>query len=305
MNNFTRFIHRTVIKSNLEEFFVELRKRVNFIRKFIPLRIRHKFGSMGRFIPQSESYSKNDNYLLTRDYTRFRINRSDYVQWRIFYGVRDNSLIQAKKLVRPNSVILDIGANFGAFSLRLASHIIRKNINGARVHAFEPNPTVVTNLTNNLALNPELSDIVQIHPFGLGNEKARLPFKYGPLNSGAGRIVADQNGRSFHIDVELVDDIVDAMDPNDISFIKMIVEGFEPLVFKGAAKTIEKYKPPIFFEVTPEWYAENGSSLSDILGDLKLLGYSFYGELHNELIPYDPGAFARSIQFNLFAIVEH
>jgi FkbM family methyltransferase len=294
MNNLTRFIHRSVIKSNLEEFFVALRKRINVIRKFIPLSIRHKFGSVGRFIPQSESYSKNDNYLLTRDYTRFRINRSDYVQWRIFYGVRDNSLIQAKKLVRPNSVVLDIGANFGAFSLRLASHISRKNMNGTRVHAFEPNTTVVTNLASNLALNPELSDIVTIHPFGLGNAKAKLPFQFGSVNSGAGRIVADKKDRTIHIEVERLDDIVDAMDPNDISFIKMIVEGFEPLVFKGAVKTIERYKPPIFFEVTPQWYAENGSSLSDILGNLKHLGYSFYGELHNELIPYDPAVFAGS-----------
>ena len=119
MNNFKRFIHRSVIKSNLEEFFITLRRRVNFIRRFIPISIRHKFGSVGKFIPQHESYPPNDSYLVTRDDTHFRINRSDYVQWRIFYGVRDNSLMLAKKLVKPNSIVLDIGANVGSFSLRL------------------------------------------------------------------------------------------------------------------------------------------------------------------------------------------
>jgi len=40
---------------------------------------------------------------------------------------------------------------------------------------------------------------------------------------------------------------VNTINPHNISFIKMIVEGFGPLMFKGAAKTIQKDKPPIFF----------------------------------------------------------
>jgi hypothetical protein len=84
----------------------------------------------------------------------------------------------------------------------------------------------------------------------------------------------------------------------------MIVEGFEPHVFKGAAKTIEKYRPPIFFEVTPQWYTENGSSLGEILIQLNELGYSYYVELHNEMIPYDPARFNELVQFNLFAVAE-
>lgn len=305
MNTFTRFLHRSIINTNLEEFFVALRKRVNVIRKFIPLSIRHKLGSVGRLIPQSESYPRNDSYDLTRDYTRFRINRSDYVQWRIFYGVRDNSLMKAMALLKPNSVVLDIGANFGAFSLRLAAFALKTNVPGIHVHAFEPNPAVVTNLRQNLALNPELSNIVTIHPIGVGREKGQLPFRYEQSNSGAGRIVSSGLTDTMHIEIDRVDDIVNAINPDDISFIKMIVEGFEPHVFKGAVKTIEKHRPPIFFEVTPKWYAENGSSLSEILSQLEPLGYSFYGELYNEIVPYDPTRFKDSFQYNMFAIVEH
>ena len=305
MNNFKRFIHQTVIKSNLEEFFITLRNRVNFIRRFIPLSIRHKFVSVGKFIPQSESYPLNDSYLVTRDETRFRINRSDYVQWRIFYGIRDNSLMWAKKLVMPDSIVLDIGANVGSFSLRLASHILNKNISDVCVHTFEPNPAIVRNLHENLALNPGIANIVKIHPIGLGNEKGKLPFRYDNSNSGAGRIVTNEEGETIFIEIDRVDDFVNTINPHNISFIKMIVEGFEPHVFKGAAKTIEKYKPPIFFEVTPHWYAENGSALSEILNQLNELGYSYYGELHNEMIPYDPVRFDELIQFNLLAVVEH
>lgn len=303
MNNFTRFIHRSVIKLNLEEFFVALRKRMNFIRRFIPLGIRHKLGSVGRVIPQHESFPPNDNYLLTRDHTRFIINRSDYVQWRLFYGVRDNYLIQAMKAVTPNSIVLDIGSNFGAFSMRLASYVLRKKYRDVQVHAFEPNPAVVKRIAENLSLNPMLSDIVKIHPVGLGSHKSKLPFQYLESNSGAGRITNSNGIDKIFIDIERIDDVVATINPPKVSFIKMIVEGFEPHVFKGGAKTIEKYKPPIFFEVTPEWYAEHNSSLSEILAQLKDLGYTFYGELYNELIQYDPQKFDSLIQYNMFAIV--
>lgn len=303
MNSFTRFIHQTVIRSNLEEFFVGLRRRVNFFRRFVPLSIRHKLGSAGRFIPQPQSYPSNDSYLLTRDHTHFRINRSDYVQWRLFYGVRDNYLKEAMRLVTPNSIVLDIGANFGPFSLRLASHILRNNYSGTAIYAFEPNPAAVKNMEQNLSLNPKLSTIVKLFPIGLGNEKGKLSFQYHEANSGAGRVMSSQSSHNILIDVDRVDDILSTVDPVKVSFIKMIVEGFEPIVFKGAVKTIEKYRPPIFFEVTPEWYAQNSSSLPDILVPLKQLGYTFYGELHNELIPYDPQKFDNLYQYNIFAIV--
>ena len=137
------------------------------------------------------------------------------------------------------------------FPFGLASHILKQNINDVYVHTFEPNPAIVKNLRENLALNPGIANIVKIHPIGLGNEKGKLPFRYDNSNSGAGRIVSGEQGETILIEIDRVDDFVNTINPPNISFIKMIVEGFEPHVFKGAAKTIEKYKPPIFFEVTP------------------------------------------------------
>ena len=305
MNKFKKFVHRSIIKTNLEEFFISLRTRVNFIRPFIPLSIRHKFGSVGRLVPQPDSYPTNDSYLVTRDDTNFRINRSDYVQWRIFYGVRDNSLKLAGKLLKPNSIVLDVGANVGSFSLRLATHVLKEKIDDVHIHTFEPNPFVVNILRENLSLNPDLNKFVTIHPIGLGNKKGKLPFSYNNSNTGAGRITSEVQGKNISIEIDRVDDFVANINPNSISFIKLIVEGFEPHVFQGAVKTIERYRPPIFFEVTPSWYLENGSSLSEILTQLNSLGYSYYGELHNEMIPYDRAKFDGLLQFNLFAIVEH
>jgi len=304
VNNFTRFIHRSVIKSNLEEFFVALRSRVNVVRKFIPLSLRHRFTSIGKFIPQSASYPKNDRYLLTRDHTHFEINRSDYVQWRIFYGVRDNALLVAKKYLSPDSVVLDIGANFGSFSLRLATYANEQKLSNVTIHAFEPNPDVQKNFQKNLSLNQALNSLIQLHPFGLGNEKGKQTFQYDWVNTGAGRIVISKTTEQITISTERLDDWVQTMDIKNISFIKMIVEGFEPQVFKGSWQTIKTHKPPIFFEVTPGWYAENNSSLSEILDQLRTLGYSFRAEKYNELVPYDPAGFEDLMQFNMLASIE-
>jgi FkbM family methyltransferase len=303
MNSAVRAIQRIVFKKNAAEFFVSLRQKVNFLRKFVPRSVRHKFTSIGRFIPQSSAYPKDYSYSIQRDHTNFRINRSDYVQWRLFYGVRDNALKLAKENLRPNSVVLDIGANFGAFSLRLATHAHLKKIENVHIHAFEPNPLVHQLYRENLRLNAAHSEFVIPHGIGLGSETSERSFQFPEINTGAGRVVKKDISGQFSVSLRTLDDFVSELNPKHISFIKMIVEGFEPEVFKGGWKTIKKYRPPIFFEVTPDWYADNNGSLDEILDELSALGYRFKGEFHNEMIPYTPTVFKSLYQFNLMAEV--
>ena len=294
-------IHQAVIKLGIAEFFVKLRRRANVLRRFVPVGIRHKFASVGKFVPDSSSYPKDDDYFLTRDDTSFRINRSDYVQWRIFYGVRDNALKQAKECLTSDSVVLDIGANCGAFSLKLATFAARQNFKNVQIHAFEPNPVIAKRYSDNLVLNPAAQKFIHLHPVGLGKEAAEKSFHYPETNTGVGRVTTSDTDRSFKVKIHRLDDFVTELNPPKISFVKMIVEGFEPEVFKGGLKTFEKYKPAVFFEVTKEWYEENNSSVEEVLNILRGLGYGFKGEYYNEMIPYDPAKFRELYQYNLLA----
>jgi FkbM family methyltransferase len=300
MNAIQRAIHKIVLNSKTEELFVTLRRNASVIRKFVPVSWRHKFTSFGRLIPQSSYYPKHDQYFLTRDDTHFKINRSDYVQWRIFYGVRDNALREAKKYLTPGSIVLDIGANFGAFSLKLATYINQQQLTDVHVHAFEPNPVVYDNYTTNLELNPSLKSMVTVHPVGLGSESGEKPFDYVDSNTGAGRVVEKSEGAN-KVKIERLDDFIKSLNPTKIAFIKLIVEGFEPQVLEGGWETIKKYRPPIFFEVTPEWWKENNATVEDVLDKLKTLGYHFMIEHFNEMLPYEPEKYADRIQFNLLA----
>ena len=303
MKSVVQFVHRLIINAGVEEIFVRLRKATNVIRKLIPIKLRSKFPSVGRFIPNASSYPTGERYSLTRDNTHFIIDRSDYVQWRLFYGVRDNALAEAKKYVHSGGIVLDIGANFGAFSLRLTSYIAENNIKNVQVHAFEPNPAVAKNYIHNLSLNPALANIVQFYQLGFGNEKAEKVFAFDISNTGAGRITKDKASHQTQISIERLDDWVDKIKPSRIAFIKLIVEGFEPEVFKGGWKTIYTYRPPIFFEVTEKWWKENNSTIEEVLNKLRGLGYHFMIEHENEMLRYEPTKFSKRTQFNLMATV--
>jgi FkbM family methyltransferase len=304
MNPITKAIHEWVMKTKSEELLVRLRQIQNRIRAFIPVKLRSSFTSVGRFIPQSSEYPKDDYCRLVRDNTVFEINRSDYVQWRLFYRVRDNALKEAKKNLEPGCIVLDIGANFGAFSLRLANYISDQRYSDVDVHAFEPNPAVYYNYENNLKLNPKLSHIVRLHPFGLGDEIGERPFKYDTINTGAGRVLPMKADSETVVNIKRLDEFVRHLQPKKITFIKVIVEGFEPEVLKGGWETIKKFRPPIFLEVTRSWWAENGSATEDVLANLKQLGYQFMIEFDNEMIPYEPSKHASRFQYNLLGKIQ-
>jgi precorrin-6B methylase 2 len=66
-----------------------------------------------------------------------------------------------RRLVRPGSVVYDIGAADGLEALTYAAL-------GARVIAFEPNPAAVAKLKRNLALNPGAAVTVVAGPYAPG-----------------------------------------------------------------------------------------------------------------------------------------
>lgn len=302
MHSIPRLVHRLVMQAGVEELFVELRRLSGFIRNLLPVKIRHRFTSFGRFIPPSTAYPKDDVYFLTRNNTRFRINRSDYVQWRLFYGVRDNALRIAKGFMQDDSIVLDIGSNSGAFSLKLAAYIRTRKLENITIHAFEPNPAVCENYRYNLGLNPSLKEIVHFYPIGLGSKKQERLFRFDGSNSGAGRIVDNRSGQ-FAVEIKTLDDVMAMINPRRITFMKLIVEGFEPEVLKGGWQTISQYKPPIFLEVTKSWWLENNANIEDVISSLRSLGYEFLVENNNEMEPYEPRKFDSRYQFNLLAYV--
>jgi FkbM family methyltransferase len=145
------------------------------------------------------------------------------------------------KLLKPNDVFWDVGANVGYLTLYFAKapHRLKE------IHAFEPNPRALVPLQS-LFRNHA---VVRIHPLGLGETDAQLPMNVSPDGSQLGtllRPVKDGQSVAVHIcqgDRYRAQEGISAPD-----LIKIDVEGFEPQVLRGLRETIRAKRPAIVLE---------------------------------------------------------
>lgn len=173
----------------------------------------------------------------------------------------------AEKLVHSkNEVLLDIGANIGNHSVFLSSMF-------KKVYAFEPNPITYQVLKINAEYACKNKNI-EVFNFGLSETEDTLPFLVNTLNIGGSAIVSKDYNASDTISVSVkpLDGLKD-IEKEDISLIKIDVEGHELDVLKGAKKTLISKKPAIIFE---QGEAEIYNGSSQVIDYLKELGYEFY-----------------------------
>lgn len=175
------------------------------------------------------------------------------------------------KLLPPQPVILDIGANMGWYSLNIA-----KKIPSSLVYAFEPIPSAYAYLTENLALN-RLSN-VKSYNFGLSDREGHFDFYYykaGSVNSSLANL-------SERDEVELISCPLTKLDrfsqeiEETIDFIKCDVEGAELSVIVGGLETIKRHKPILFLELLRKWAKKFGYHPNEALVALSEIGYACF-----------------------------
>ncbi|WOK05577.1 FkbM family methyltransferase [Imperialibacter roseus] len=247
--------------------------------------------------------------IVVRDGVRFLIDRSDYMQWHILVGLPDNSWKTAAKKIerfdRYSTIhVFDVGANSGAFALKLAACFSDSYCDNISIHAFEPNPKMLKVLRDNCKLNPMLERMICIHPYGLGASNSMLPFSFSKDNSGAGRFDEKGTENVVSLTVKTLDEVCDNIEVNSLTFLKLDVEGFEPEVLKGARKTILRFKPAIYIEMTDKWFQQRGSSCKQILEYFWELGYQISVDNEKNLTPInrnDLHELESMFQYNILA----
>jgi FkbM family methyltransferase len=257
-----------------------------------------------KLLPLPEEYRRGHFLRIKRDGAFFKVDRSDYMQWHVYAGLPDASWQKAASFLKSNCVVLDIGANCGQFSLKLAA-ALRRNQVPFVIHAFEPNPVIFNLLQGNLALNHEWKDQVHCHPLALGKETGETTLVYHPANSGGGSITQGHPLTKFHhrVKMDRLDHVVQSMSLQRIDFIKIDVEGFEPEVLLGGAAVIEKFRPWLYVEITPAWFLSRGHPVEPFVQTLLAWNYELLGELDQEFISYikNEQLFRSLHQFNLLA----
>ncbi len=145
----------------------------------------------------------------------------------------------------PAAVFVDVGANTGQYSLFASLY-------SKEVHAIEPYPPLLPRLK--ALVDENRIDNIAVHPVGLGEAEARIPFYSPPEgNLATGSFVP---GYFTNLDENLELQIV----PGDVYFpragisrvdcIKMDIEAFEKPALAGLYATLQEQRPIILMELT-------------------------------------------------------
>ncbi len=193
------------------------------------------------------------------------------------------------RMVRRGSVVADIGANLGYFTLLLA------DLTGAegRVLAFEPQPNLARLLRKSIDVNG-YTGFTDLHAMALGSVAGNAAIEASIDQPGGGRTVTDGMAEgAARVPLGRFDTIPCAL---DVEFIKMDVEGFEPEVWKGMTARLARRDLPltIFMEFTVGRLPDPAGFLDDILSH----GFSLAIVSHYEgLVPIGREALLDGPQF--------
>jgi FkbM family methyltransferase len=145
-----------------------------------------------------------------------------------------------RKWIRPGMTVLDIGAHTGYFSL-LFSRLVGQP---GRVYAFEPSERTYRMLLRNVA-PPRYSNVVPV-PMAAGAQSGATEFfelsqpLVNSLFDASCFVPRCAVRRKVQIECTTVDEFLAAQGNPQIQFIKMDIEGAEPLALAGMRATIAR-----------------------------------------------------------------
>jgi FkbM family methyltransferase len=164
---------------------------------------------------------------------------------------------------KPGSVIIDIGAHIGLFSV-IASQVTGKN---GKVYAFEPAPSTYQLLQKTLSINHN-EMVIETFQKAVGKETGKITFFVSDGQADNGNsLVNYKEDRPLHgIDVAVtsVDAFVKEKKISKLDFIKIDVEGAEYDTLRGTAETLQNLRPVCIVAIHPEPIKAKGDRLEDI-----------------------------------------
>jgi FkbM family methyltransferase len=182
-----------------------------------------------------------------------------------------------EKHIKPSMVVFDIGANIGELTVHMAK------LTGlyGRIYAFEPAPTLLKRLWENITIN-RVDQIVRVHDVALSTENGKAMFSFAEIdmeNQGMGSLVNTNNhvvSQELMVKTIRMDDFVRHEALKRIDLIKVDIQGGEIDFIKGALHTLSELEPDIVIEVSPSDLACLGKKPEDLIRLLEDIGYKCY-----------------------------
>lgn len=197
-----------------------------------------------------------------------------------------------RRLLTPGMQVVDIGANYGVYTLTAAQRVDA----GGRVWAFEPSSATAACLRRSLELNGWRH--IEVILAGL-SERCGTAHLVANRNTELGYISEDpapaQNGEP--VELLSLDECQRRYGWQRLDFIKIDAEGHESAILRGGERALRELSPLILYEI------KAGERVNlDLVAEFRERGYASYRLVPglNGLVPFMPAEPMDSYQLNLF-----
>jgi FkbM family methyltransferase len=170
------------------------------------------------------------------------------------------------ELSLAGATVLDVGANIGYSTLRLASLVGPRG----RVLAVEPHPANLRLLRANLRRNRVRN--VEVIGAAAWRSDGRVTLGECEENTGDHRVGALlQERRALEVPAVRLDDVVDP--DADVRFILIDTQATEHVALEGARELLARRRPVVFAEYWPAGIRVFGDDPAEVLRGYRALGY--------------------------------
>jgi len=203
----------------------------------------------------------------------FCLDMSDYIQRHMYAGSfeRVETGIVQKKL-RPGMTFVDVGANVGYYTA-LAAQLVGPS---GSVIAFEPSEYAFPRLNRMIEVNG--LTCVKALQCALADTAGEMSL-YGAVDEEfydihTATMVPQDNPHRATVRTETLDSVAEQLNIQQIDFMKIDVDGFEPVVLQGASRLIADGRiSNIMLECAEIWFQRMNTSTVEIVEQLRLKGF--------------------------------
>jgi FkbM family methyltransferase len=209
-----------------------------------------------------------------------------------FDGNLTNAIIGA---LQPGMTFIDIGANFGTYTL-IGAHAVGDE---GQVIAIEPSPAIAALLRENVIMNG-FAERCHVLPCALGDCEGTATLHEFATRQGSNTLLPqiadiaraeyDETITARTVPLRTLDAIIAECAPDRIDLIKIDVEGFEEQVLEGGRQMLARHRPKLIMEWHNGFFADRPAAARALHALLtEALGY----RLHR----IEPGARTRAVTF--------
>ncbi len=174
-----------------------------------------------------------------------------------------------QEFVPNGSLVIDVGANVGFFSLRFARWVG----GDGEVISIEPEDHNYETLVRTLKLENRFGNVRTLKAVAAAASGTML-LEINELHPADHKLSRD--GTGVPVEAVRLDDLVQHKSARRPSLVKIDVQGAEMLVLQGAADILKLAAPALFVELQEEGLKKFGTSVAAILDHLSQCGYEPY-----------------------------